>query len=375
MSGCATLYSVVSSAFTLEEATEWPHLLATFRAAAKGKRNKDEVAGFEVHMADGLLALQAELRARRYHPGPYRTFVVHEAKRRKITAAPFRDRVVHHALVRAMEPTLEAGFSDGSFANRTGRGTHRAIERFQALSARYSYVLRMDIVKYFPSIDHALLKAYLHQRFTDDGVRWLLDVIIDSGAHLEAKMPAWLSGDGLFDGVRPRGLPFGNLTSQIWSNAMLDPIDQLVTRQLGHTAYVRYVDDLAVFSNSKRRLWSIKSAIQDGLRSLRLRCHERQAQVMTTAAGVPWLGFVVWPDRRRVKARKVRHFTRRFRSQWAAYEDGRLSFAELDASVRGFLTHIDQADARGWVQHVMGFWPANEPRSGWRPKMLRGDVV
>ena len=348
--------------------------LAAFRAAAKGKRDKAEVATFEVDLAESLLTLQTELTERCYWPRPYRTFVVHEAKRRVITAATFRDRVVHHALVRCTEPVLEAGFSDASFANRVGRGTHRAIDRFQNLSVQHRYVLRMDIVKHFPSIDHRILKSYLHQRFDDDGLRWLMDVIIDSGAEGASSTPQWFAGDGLFDGVRPRGLPIGNLTSQIWSNAMLDPVDQHVTRVLGHAAYVRYVDDIAAFSDSKRQLWSVKRAVKDCLQKLRLRLHDAQAQVAPTAMGAPWLGFVVWPNRRRLKARKVRHFTRRLRDQWDAYESGRLSFAELDASVRGFLSHSRVADADGLVRHVLGFWPANEPPSDWRPRILKGSM-
>ena len=308
---------------------------------------------------------------RRYQPRPYRQFVVHETKRRLIAAAEFRDRVVHHALVRQIEPVLDAGFSKSSFANRTGLGTHRAVDRFQALAQQYRFVLRMDVVQHFASIDHATLQAYLNARLDDEGVRWLIATIIDGGVGLEGARPAeWFAGDGLFDGLRPRGLPIGNLTSQIWSNAYLDPVDQLVTRTLGIEAYVRYVDDFAVFSDSKAQLWAIKAAVKRALEELRLRVHENQAQVMPTRVGVPWLGFIVWPQQRRVKARKVTHFTRRFREQWAAYETGRISFAELDASVGGFVAHVAHANSAGLLRHLFGFWPANAPPKQWKPKII-----
>ena len=151
----------------------------------------------------------------------------------------------------------------------------------------------------------------------------------------------------------------------------LHPIDALVTEELGVPGYVRYVDDFAVFANSKRRLWLIKAAVKEALRKLRLRVHEPQAQVMPTAAGVPWLGFVIWPDRRRIKARKVRHFTRRLRALWIEYEAGRMPFAELDAIVGGFVAHVEHADAQGLLRHLFGFWPANEPPRSWRPKLIR----
>lgn len=357
---------------TLADVAAWSNVLAAFKEAARGKTGKGPVARFAVDLAEHLLTLQAELQAGTYRPGPYRQFVVHEAKRRLISAAPFRDRVVHHALVRQMTPVLEAQFSAASFANRPGLGTHRAIDRFQAFARQYRYVLRMDVVRHFPSIDHAILQAYLRQWFPDDGLQALVATILTSGQGLEgAAPPCWLPGDGLFDGVRPRGLPIGNLTSQIWSNAYLDPVDHFVTDTLGCRAYVRYVDDFAFFADAKRALWSVKAAVIEALAERRLRVHTAQAQVMPTAVGVPWLGFVVWPDRRRVKARKVRHFTRRFREQWTAYRDGRITFAELDASVGGFLAHVAHAEAHGLVRHLFGAWPANEPPRRWRPKLLR----
>lgn len=351
---------------------EWSNLLAAFRAAAKGKRSKGAVAQFEVDMAEELLALQAELRTGQYTPRPYRQFVVHEAKRRVISAAAFRDRVVHHALVRQTEPILDARFSPSSFANRRGLGTHRAIDRFSELAAHHRYVLRLDIVQYFPSIDHQILQDDLRKHFRDPHIQALVGIILKSGEPQQGpRSPAYFSGDSLFDGLRPRGLPIGNLTSQIWANVYLDALDHTITGPLNCPAYVRYVDDFAFFSNSKRFLWSIKRAVRAFLDGLRLRLHENQAQVMPTRAGVPWLGFVIGPGGRRVKARKVRHFTRRFREKWAAYEEGRLSFAELDAAVGGFAAHVQQADAQGLLRHLFGAWPANEPPRGWKPELLR----
>ena len=122
-----------------------------------GKRHKIDVAAFEFQLIDHLLQLHEELEKGNYIPGPYTHFYIHEPKRRKISAAIFRDRVVHHALCGVIEPRFEQVFIPDSYANRIGKGTHRAIDRLQHFSRKYRYVLRCDIRQHFASIDHAIL--------------------------------------------------------------------------------------------------------------------------------------------------------------------------------------------------------------------------
>lgn len=274
---------------------------------------------------------------------------------RLISAAPFRDRVVHHALCNVIEPRFERRFIFDSYANRPGKGTHRAVDRLQQFARRYRYVLRLDIVKHFPSIDHALLSAILARTLRDDDVQWLVDTIIASGAGvLDEDAPRTLfPGDDLLDLMRPRGLPIGNLTSQFWSNCYLDPFDHFVKRQLRCKGYLRYVDDLALFSDRKRELWGWKQAVVERLAVLRLSVHP-EAQVAPVAHGIPWLGFIVYPTHRRVKARKVRDFGRRLRARWREYCAGKISFAEFDAGVQGWINHVRYADSWGLRRHVLG---------------------
>jgi RNA-directed DNA polymerase len=122
-----------------------PHLLRAFERAARGKRRKRDVAAFEARLADNLLQLRDELLHGSYRPGGYTHFFIHEPKRRKISAAAFRDRVVHHALCAIIEPRFERVFIPDSYANRIGKGTHRAVDRLQQFARRYRYVLRCDI--------------------------------------------------------------------------------------------------------------------------------------------------------------------------------------------------------------------------------------
>jgi len=339
---------------TFDRLCAWENLLQAQRKAARGKRGQAAAARFEFALADRLLELRHELETGQYHPGGYVNFFIHEPKRRKISAAPFRDRVVHHALCNVIEPRFERLFIADSYANRMGKGSHRAIDRLQQFSQRHRYVLRADIVKHFPSIDHQILRATLARVIPEADIMALIDRIIASGAGVldDEYAMTYFPGDDLLAACRPRGLPIGNLTSQFWSNCYLHPFDQFVTRELRCGAYLRYVDDFALFSDSKGKLWAWKRAIIERLARLRLIIHERPAQVVPVENGIPWLGFVVFPGYRRVKARKVRGATNRLSGRLDDYLAGRISFAELDASFKAWVNHVRYADTWGLRRHV-----------------------
>lgn len=333
--------------------TAWENLLLAYRKASRGKRGRPAAAAFEFQLVDRLLELQGELGAGTYRPGDYRHFIIHEPKRRRISAAPFRDRVVHHALCNVIEPLFEARFHPHSYANRVGMGTHRAVDQLQQYARRYRYVLRLDIVQHFASIDHTVLRQELFRVIRDERAQWLIDVILAGGEGVlddEYDM-VYFPGDTLLDRLRPRGLPIGNLTSQFWSNCYLNPLDWFITRELGCPAYLRYVDDLALFSDSKNRLQVWHRAIADRLIGLRLTTH-REAQVNPTGTGIPWLGFVIFPTHRRLKQRNVVAFGRRLEKNMQLYRERRISFAELDASVQGWINHVRYGDTWGLREHL-----------------------
>ncbi len=311
------------------------------------------------------MRLQTELQNKTYQPGAYTHFYIHEPKHRKISAAPFRDRVVHHALCNLIEPLFDARFIPDSYANRLGKGTHRAVDRLQFFARRYPYVLRADIVKHFPSLDHAVLRVELAKVITDEDILWLIDRILKSGDGVladEYEM-VWFPGDDLLAATRPRGLPIGNLTSQFWSNCYMNALDWFVGRELNCRAYLRYVDDFALFSDSKQQLWTWKQAIIQRLARMRLVIHEHNAQVTPVQHGIPWLGFVVYPTHRRVKARNTVNFRRRLADRIDDYEAGRISFAELDASVQGWINHVRYADTWGLRRQVLGSLRIHPPKN------------
>lgn len=334
----------------------WDNLLLAWRKAARGKRGLNAATTFEYGLADRLLELQTALREQNYRPGPYINFFIHEPKQRKISAAPFRDRVVHHALCNVIEPRFECLFIADSYANRLGKGTHRAVARVQTLARQYRHALRCDIVQHFAAIDHAILRETIARVTPEVDVMNLIEAILASGTGVldDQYRMVWFPGDDLLAACRPRGLPIGNLTSQFWSNCYLHPFDQFVTRELRCPAYVRYVDDFVLFSHSKRELWAWKRALIGRLAQLRLTIHESAAQVVPVAQGIPWLGFVVYPTHRRVKARKVVQASRRLTARLDDYQTGKITFAEFDASVKGWVNHVRYADTWGLRRHVLG---------------------
>lgn len=333
----------------------WETLEKAYRQARKGKRGNQGVADFEYAWESNLLRLQEELFTKTYRPGPYHSFYIHDPKKRLISAAPFRDRVVHHALCLLIEPIFEARFIHDSYANRVGQGTHRALDRCTYFARRYRYVLPCDIRQHFPSIDHAILRQILAKQIACSNTMWLIDQILAGGMGIlsEEYELVYFPGDDLLAATRPRGLPIGNLTSQFWSNCYLNPLDHFVKRDLKCPAFIRYVDDMLLFADDKQTLQRWRAAIIDYLVNLRLVIHTEQSQPRPVSEGIPFLGFVVYPDYRRVKGRKVVGYRRRLKPLWQAYRRGEIGPAEVMASVQGWLAHISHGDAWALAEQTL----------------------
>lgn len=334
---------------------DFENLYRAYRAARKGKRAIAQVAEFELNSAENLLMLQEELKNHTYTPGAYHSFYIHEPKRRLISAAPFRDRVVHHALCQVIEPIFQARFIADSYANQKGKGTHRALNRCQEFARCYPYVLQCDVRQFFPSIDHAILRARLAHWIRDTEVLWLIDQILTSGVGVLAEeyTMQWFPGDDLFAVYRPRGLPIGNLTSQFWANVYLDPYDQFVKHQLKCAGYVRYVDDFLLFAEDKATLQEWRRQSIDFLAELRLVLHQARAQIYPVKTGIPFLGFRVFPQERRLKRTKGIAFQRRLKRLAQAYAAGTLTQDRITASVQGWVAHARYAQTRGLRQAIL----------------------
>lgn len=324
-----------------ERLISWENLMLAYANAARGKRGKPATASFEFELENALIARQEELTTKCYQPGIYHNFYIHEPKKRLISAAPFRDRVVHHALCNLITPMLETRFISNSFANRVGKGTHRAIDLCQRYARNNRYFLQCDLVQFFPSIDHAILRRELEKAIPDPTIFWLIDRILASGAGILADEydMVYFPGDDLFARMRPRGLPIGNLTSQWWANTYLNSFDHFVLRELRCKAYLRYVDDFILFSNDKTELWEWCKSIVDRLAKMRLLLHEAQSMPRPVTDGIRFLGFDIRPAYRRLKREKNRSFQRKIKHLIT-----NASRPQIKASVQGWINHARYGD-------------------------------
>jgi len=320
-------------------------LLAAAKRAVLGKRRKPGAAAFMANLEKELLRLESELRTGTYRPGRYVTIEIRDPKPRTVSAAPFRDRVVHHAVHDVIQPIFERGFVADSFANRVGKGTHRAIGRYEQFRDRFRHVLRCDIYRYFPSVDHAVLKADLRRRIACASTMELLDAIID-GSNRQEPVHIHYPGDDLFTPhERRRGLPIGNLTSQFFANVYLDGLDHFAKEILRARGYVRYVDDFALFHDDPHVLETWKSRIAAYLGGRRLSLHPRKTGVVATERPATFLGLVLLADgRRRLPEENVRRFRNRLRGLRDRWRAGTADIADVDRRIWAWCAHAGHAD-------------------------------
>ena len=313
-----------------ERVVDFHALCGAARRAARGKRSSQAAAAFLMELEPEALRLQRELLDGSYRPRPYRSFCIQDPKPRRISAAAFRDRVVHHAVCAALEPVFERYAVADSYACREGKGTLAAVKRAQAFSRRHGHFLKLDVRRYFETLDHAVLEALLRRLLKDRSVLRLIHVFLEAGA------PGCPPG---------RGLPIGNLTSQHFANLYLGPLDHFIKEDLRIPGYCRYLDDLLLLSGDREQLVYARAQVGEFLSSrLKLELRDEVTRLAPVQAGVPFLGFRIWPGLVRFDPARARRFRRRFRGRLAAWAAGELdepSLVRCSESLIGWARHAD----------------------------------
>jgi retron-type reverse transcriptase len=301
--------------------------------ARKGKRHHAEVLKFESNLEGELIQLQNELIWGQYHTGQYREFYVYEPKTRLVAALPFRDRVLQHSLVAAIEPIWENRFIHHSYACRPGRGMHsgalqaqkwlRQVERNHGRA----YVLKADVRKYFPSINHDILLAMLARRIKCQRTMALLSAIIHSWGP---------------------GLPIGNLTSQLAANVYLHELDQEVKQGLRERFYMRYMDDWIIVHHDKQHLHQLRRHLEQWLKdNLALELNDKtQVFPVGTRNGraLDFLGYRMWTTHRRLRTGSVRRMKSRLKIMQREYAKGKIGPEEIRNRINSWVGHAKFAD-------------------------------
>lgn len=327
--------------------TNFHNLLNAFYKARKRKRKEPKVVQYYINLEKNLFELKKELDEKSYFPSDYRIFYVQEHKKRLIAAAEFKDRIVHHAILNIIEPFYEKTFIFDSYGCRRGKGQHKAVKRFQNFAKKNRFVLKIDIEKFYASIDHEILKESIKKKICDIDTIELIDKIIDSGRKLSDSETGliWFKNDDLFTPIeRFKGLPIGNVTSQFFANVYLNSLDWFVKQKCKCKYYLRYMDDIAIFSNEKKFLWEKLRQIEDYLDELRLVLNKGVTTIQPVSVGTEYLGYRIWPTHIKVRKSTVYRFVRKTNKKISHIKVGSVSYENIKDSYIAWNGHIMHAN-------------------------------
>lgn len=307
-------------------------LFRAWKIFQRGKMEKQDVLDFTQRAEEHIHGLCNEIEKGTYRHGTYQTFRIRDPKLRTISKACVRDRILHQAVFTKLEPVFDHGFIFDSYSSRKGKGMLAMLERFENLARQLScdnrravWVMKCDVRKFFDSVDHEILKRELARKCGSE----LMDVISNI---LES-----------FSTRPGKGIPLGNITSQIFSNVYLNPLDQYMKRRIGVHGYMRYADDIVILADKKEMLVAYLETMKVFLRRrLGLELHPDKVSIRTWRQGVDILGYISYPKFREIRTvtkRRIRHMLRA--KSWLVRE-GVLepeSFNDTVASYRGRIKH------------------------------------
>jgi len=288
--GCGRL-----SAFT--RLTSLDNLFQCWRNAKKNKSTNPRIQRFGDDPLRYLVMIQDRLRSHTYAFGPYKTFTVQEKKFRHVVDAPMKDRIVHWMLYSYLLPIWQPRFIHDTFGNLPGRGTLAAVNRLSQFcrAEGATWVLQMDISKYFYSINHALLKQRALRFIGDISLRNLITDLVDS-FQTDHQFDDLFAVDSMYRRTAAKGMPIGNLSSQLFANVFLSDFDHWIKEDLRIKHYIRYVDDIVILGRNRGELLAISDLVVAKLAKDGLTIHPYKTRLAPTTAGIPFLGYVVWPN-------------------------------------------------------------------------------
>jgi len=313
------------------------NLLEAWKEFVVGKKNRKDVQKFSLYLMDNIFDLHFDLANLTYKHSDYQAFRINDPKPRKINKATVKDRVLHHAVFRALYPIFDRSFIVDSYSCRNYKGTHKAINRLRQFAFKVSqnntqncFVLQCDIKKFFDSIEHKILFALLKKKIQDERVLWLLKEIINS-----------------FVVSQDKGLPLGNITSQLFANVYLNEFDQFIKHKLRLKYYIRYCDDFIVLAENEKFLENLIPQISSFLKKqLRLTLHQQKTKIKKYHQGIDFLGYVSFPHHRILRVKTKKRMFAKLKIKQVQMKKGEISKDSFNQSLQSYL---------GILKHCNGY--------------------
>ena len=313
-----------------DQIPEPENLRLAFHKAARGRRGQAVVRQFAASLDQRIAAMSAAIRDGTFQVGRFQQFVIRDPKERVITAPCFDERVFHHAVMNVCEPILDRWLIDDTFACRVGKGREAAILRAQHFTRHNGWFLKLDVRKYFDSVPHAKLAAFLERCFKDRRLLELLNRIIAA-----------------YRGELGIGLPIGSLTSQHFANFYLGWLDRYVKEDLRLKGYVRYMDDLLLWHDDRQRLQESQRWCR-GFAAEKLSLEFKPSELRRVSGGTSYLGCRIWPTHVELNRRSKRRWRRRVRVLERAERLGLISELELQSRLTALAAFAKGAGAKSW---------------------------
>ncbi len=312
------------------ELCSYRNIFLAYGKARKGKTSRPYVVEFEKDLEENLMQLRTELLLHSYRPKPLKTFILRDPKTRRISKSAFRDRIVHHALCNIIEPIFDKTFIYDSYANRLGKGTLKAIQRFDCFkrkvsqnNSRFCFVLKADIKHYFERVEHRLLLNLISKQINDAKIVWLTRTLLENHSSQD----------------KGKGMPLGNLTSQFFANIYLNELDQFVKHKLRAKYYIRYVDDFVIMERNKANLREYKTHLNKFLKTVELELHPDKSKINPLNTGAYFLGFKIFYFYKLMKKSSIRKMRRKLINFEYLLEADKISYDKTYMSFEGWLSH------------------------------------
>ena len=333
--------------YKFEEIFSIEHLLKAHYKARKNKRHKNEVVVFELHLTKNILSLYNALLSNSYKIRGYKKFMIYDPKEREIQALTYYDRIVQNCLCyNFLVPYYSKYFIYDNCACQKGKGTHFARKRLEnnlrEIFKQYkynSYVLKIDIKKYFNNIDHSVLKEKLGVIY-DNKLKELINQVIDS-----------------YNKDLNCGVPMGNQSSQVFALLYLNEIDRLIKEKYHIKYYVRYMDDLIILHNDKNILKSLFNEIKDVCNKLKLELNHK-SEIYPLKNGVDCLGvrYYLLSNGKLIKHMRPQNKKRmlnKIKNLQIVYRKGLINNNQIEMSIAGFYGNVKRLMVSGVLNRCM----------------------